>query len=521
MGVIDDPMPFGQAFGPANRPSYDDEQWAMVPRGESFAQEVIPDPGAADRKRIGSAPVFLKPSVKETRLASILTIYHEIPLAREVLLNLDRVASDYGNDSEWWTGKKIESASPPSTGEESWDVVSQHDVEDFQREIQRLMAFLTGTERAYGSADALMNMNALTRQNALNPESQFFQAWQDACRRNNQGQLIRLLYTVAVQPGDSPAHNEMHFAILELDIPDPATDIEKDTIYDLEDEALWAMSSLDVEGSAYIDSLAEVVAFRLKSPNKDARVRIPATWYPDRYLKDNREEVLKMRRKKAEIKKEMDTIRAQERKLTYFKLSSGKTVKVKDLFATAMRHDSNLVENSNEDSEVDQYALKQPSLNISEELEKVLKSIDNKLEQLEQEKEKARASLRELSKLYTEASTEPSSPPTHKYTLRGVSINKFVTYVRRRGEPNLMSMDEGDMDGVEQWWMIEYSTAGLSHVTVNKVTEDEVLTEAYAESRNCTVVYASEKAMAPRETRLPEALEVCIFFLFLRFTGCR
>lgn len=512
-------MPFGQTFGPANRPSYDDNQWAMVPRAEPCAQEVLPDPDAPDRKRGEGVPAFLKPSVKETRLASILTIYHEIPLAREVLLNLESVAADYGNDPEWWTGKKIGSAVTTWTGDDRWDAVSPQDVEDFKREIQRLMAFLTGTERAYGSADALMATSALTIQTAPNAESQFFQAWQDACRRNNQEQFIPLLYTVAVQPGDRQALNEMRFAILELDVPPPDSDIEKDTIYDLEDEALWAMSSLDVEGSAYIDSLAEVVAFRLKSlPNTDARVRIPATWYPDRYLREHRVEALTMRRKKAEIKEEMDNIRAKEKKLTHFTLPSGKTVKVKDLFAASMRHDSNLVENNEQNGEEDQYAPTQPSLNISEELEKVLKSIDLKLQQLEQEKEKARASLRELTKLYTEAPTETNSPPIHKYTLRGVSINKFKTYVSRRGEPNLMSMDEGDMDGAEQWWMIEYSTAGLQHVNIKKVTEDEVLTEAYAESRNCTVVYASEKAMAPRGRRLPEALEVCILLLPFRFS---
>lgn len=85
-----------------------------------------------------------------------------------------------------------------------------------------------------------------------------------------------------------------------------------------------------------------------------------------------------------------------------------------------------------------------------------------------------------------------------------------MTYVRRRAEPNLISMDDGDMDGLEQWWMIEYSTSSAQPVNVKKVTEDEVLTEAYGESRNCTVVYASEKAMAHRDSGLPEALEVCI-----------
>ena len=289
MGVIDTSMPFGQTFGPANRPSYDTNEWAMVPRGEAFAQEVLPDPDASDRKRREGEPAFLKPSVKETRLASILTIYHEIPLARELLLNLNNVATDYGHDPEWWTGKKIESSSPNWTGEESWDTASGQDVDDFMREIQRLMAFLTATERAYGSADSIIKMPALTFQKG-NVESQFFDAWQDACRRNNQEHHIPLLYTVALQPGERPAFAEKHFAIFDLDIPTDE-EAEKDTIYDLADEALWATSPLNMEGSAYLDSLAEVVAFSLKSfPNDHSHVRIPTTWYPDRYLKEHRAE---------------------------------------------------------------------------------------------------------------------------------------------------------------------------------------------------------------------------------------
>lgn len=386
MGIIDEPMPYGQMFGPANRPSYDDDQWAMV-RGNSYAQEVLPDPDPADRKRKADEPAFLKPSIKETRLASILTIYHEIPLARQVLMNPDNLVTDYGYDAEWWTGKQIGLPSPNWTGETSWDVASPQDIDDFMREIQRLMAFLTGTERAYGSVDALIKMPALTIQGAADVETQFFEAWCDACRRSNQEHSIPLLFTTAVQPdAGRPALQEKHFAILDLDIPHPDNvEDEKDTIYDLADEALWEVSGFEVEESAYLDTLAEVVAFRLVSRaanNTDSRVRIPATWYPDRYLKENREEALKMRQKQAEIKAEIENIRLKERKLTHFRLSPGKTVKVKDLFAASMRHDANLVENNQPDGDEDHYhgnASKESSVNISEELEKVMKSIDSKL----------------------------------------------------------------------------------------------------------------------------------------------
>lgn len=372
--------PYGQTFGPANRPSYDANEWAMVPRGNAYATEILPDPDAVDRKRKGEEPAFLKPSVEENRLASILTIYHQIPLAREVFLNKEKLASDYGSNPEWWTGTKIEANSSNWTGEASWNTPTQEDIENFLIEIQRLMAFLTGTERAYGSADALAAQKALEYQGSADVESKFFDAWKDACVKMDQAHLIKLLYSTAVQPNaaETWAPESNHFAVLDLQIPfsDSKTS-EETTIYDLADEILWQRSGFDMNNSAYLDSLGEIVAFRFASnPNSEARIRVPAIWWPDRYLKENREEVLEMRLKQADITRRISKINMKEQKLTHFTLSSGKVVKVKDLFAASMRHDENIITNSQDENTYSPNS----ETNISKELEKVMKSIDAKLQ---------------------------------------------------------------------------------------------------------------------------------------------
>jgi hypothetical protein len=80
---------------------------------------------------------------------------------------------------------------------------------------------------------------------------------------------------------------------------------------------------------------------------------------------------------------------------------------------------------------------------------------------LNEEKQKTLASLRELSKLYTAANTDPNQPPFHKYKLCGVSTANEITYLRRQAEPDLIDMD---LDGTEnsmskdQWWRIKYAT---------------------------------------------------------------
>jgi hypothetical protein len=88
---------------------------------------------------------------------------------------------------------------------------------------------------------------------------------------------------------------------------------------------------------------------------------------------------------------------------------------------------------------------------------------------LNAEKEKARNTLRQLSQLYTEPVADPTQPPNHKYTLRGVSTTKSTMYICRQAEIDLIEMglenDETPSKG-DQWWRINYSPSCLNPVTV-------------------------------------------------------
>lgn len=508
-------MPY---FGPANQSTYDESQWGMV-LGNSSAHEILPDPEPADRRRHGTLPAFLKPSVEDHRLAALLTIYHEIPLARELFLSSSDMLPDYGHDPEWWAGKVIETRRATMVDDQlsSWAEASQQDLDNFVWELQRLMAFLDKTNRSYGSVDALAKMNAVALMDAPDTEQKFFEAWKQACVKADKSSFVPFIFTDAVQPGDSddsPTQSK-YFAVLDLNLPHPSADEQADTLYDLADQALWAMSRMDAERSAYLSKPGEVVAFKIGGDSDECKmVSIPSTWYPDRYLKENREVALEMRDKKAKIRASMERIDALQRKLTYFNLASGKTVKVQDLLGAALMHDVDMISVDNVvpgafDAEIATPASSTTKLNLSAELRKVMQNIDRKLQTLDQEKEKARSSLRELSKLYTEPSEKQNQPPVHKYTLRGVSVNNYLTYIKRKAEPDLIDMDLGaevpkEMD---EWWKIEYFVSGSKPVNIEKITENEVLLSAYRDSKSCTVVYASEKAMSWPNHALPAPLE--------------
>lgn len=376
-------------FGPANRTTYDENQWGIVLRSSS-AQEVLPDPDVADRKREDGAPAFLKPSVEDYRLASILTVYHEIPLAREIFLNRKNLLPDYGHDPEWWMGKTIKSrtAAITDTSDSNLAQPTPEDCDEFIREIQRLMAFLDRTDRSYGSAEALTDMTALKQADANDVDQKFFEAWRQIYTKSDENSTVSSLFTEAVQPSvDGSPLQSKHFAILELDLPYLDNTEEMETLYDIADQALWSMSGPDVRNRAYLKHLGDVIAFRMGGNGECKNVKIPATWYPDRYIEDNIEASLDMWNKKAAIREGMQKLRSLEHKLTYYTLPSGNTIKVKDLFDASLMHDTNTISyNSVNDMNSDSYDTELASgpksvdgMNLSGELQSLMKSIDKKL----------------------------------------------------------------------------------------------------------------------------------------------
>ncbi|KAH7321720.1 hypothetical protein BKA65DRAFT_512841 [Rhexocercosporidium sp. MPI-PUGE-AT-0058] len=491
-------------FGPATRSQYEQGQWDMVPIGKTSSREIL-DPEPADRKREPGAPAFLKPMAQDTRLNAVITIYHEIPLARNVFLYSRKELPSYGHDSEWWSGKSIETQVVTVQGEETL-------LEDCDAELQRLMAFLDKTDRSYGSVEPLADSHDVKRAYRSQPDlpSAVFSAWKLACERVEpprevDKEMIDMIFSAGVpSEAQDTARDEKTFAMLELDLP--PKDSSQETFYDIADEVLWPqLGSFELAECPYLSRIAEVISFKVDGSGDRKPVEIPTVWYPDRYLKSGRQAALDMRLQKREVEKELTRIRTLEEKLSLVPTRTGKIVKVQDLFKASLKHDVAELEGDQEsliDVDVDMMASQRQAKaaeRLSDEMQKILASIDKKLLALEGEKEKALAELRQLSKLYTEPSNDPDAPQLHKYTLRGVSTSKSTFYICRRSEPDLIDME---MDTPDQWWRIHYAPMGYNPVTVEKTTEEKVI-EAAKESKNMILVYASEDAMNVFKYNLP------------------
>ncbi|KAM3081480.1 hypothetical protein ACMFMG_004939 [Clarireedia jacksonii] len=451
-------------FGPATRTEYEHGRWDLVPI--SSVQEILLDPEPADRQRdaVNQVPAFLKPSVEDHRLGALLTIYHSIPMAKEIFMNRLSQETYYPHEPEWWTGKPI--SKPICSGREDQYLVDED--RRFGQELQRVMAFLDRTDRSYGSADVIANLPFLAEQAEFAVESKFFLAWHNYM--GSHGSLKHLFSTGVPGVDNEQTQDPKTFAILDLQLPNK--DSLCGTLYDVADETLWHARDFKLSNSSYLEHIGDIISFRLEGANKwedQKPVHIPLVWYPDRYLESARKEALDMRIKKAAVEERMKRITERENFLTYYTDKNGKILKVEDIFNLSLKHDQGMVHDGHppDDLDGDSEMTQPPKGDLSAKLSKVMSDINNKLKALEEEKEKAKAAWRELSKLYTDPAT--SSRPLHKYTLRGVSLNKETTYLCKAGEPDLIDMQltDGDQSQDEgQWWRINYNTSSSTPVSV-------------------------------------------------------
>lgn len=292
MSLSDNPNHFGQEtgvvnanvpnFGPANRDYYDEQNWAMT-RPFANVREVCVDPDPEERKKIDGQPVFLRPAEEPDHLSALLTIFHAIPMARELLLLRNQVAADYGYDPKWWDGQGISMPQELPAGDAGSQPSSKDDI---ILETQRLMAFLDGTKRAFGSAAAVSAGVRMVRSwSAERRIEKFLESWgMKAAAGRPDDQPSVLFLNRIIQKSDpmdeEPIEKSFMLADLSVDSNRP------ETLYDVFDENLWADIPDKELGDIWLDRIADVFTVRLtaSASNDGVGVKIPAVWYPDRYM---------------------------------------------------------------------------------------------------------------------------------------------------------------------------------------------------------------------------------------------
>ncbi|KAI0101562.1 hypothetical protein GGR51DRAFT_530127 [Nemania sp. FL0031] len=328
-GVIDHETS-SKYFGPANRPEYDSELWAMVPT-KAAAETDPADPPASNRKRDIDAPAFLR-QTKNYRMGALLSIYSKIPLARNFLLRCGGPAPTYGHNTEWWKGKPILRKDILAKMARGEDVLGEDARPDFVDELHRLVAFLDISDRSYASVDNLADTKAIDPDPGSwrsDAEDGLFRALRDIGLTTPNSGVEHMMTTgeitrVVPPPTDQSETDEQNeeeeinspFFFLDIEIDDDSYNWVN-TIYDALDHLLWsdALSLGQSERAFPHDATmavllkpAEVLTLRIGGSGLVKPCEIPAVFYADRYMSSRKDLAIRFQAQIHEIKRALKNL---------------------------------------------------------------------------------------------------------------------------------------------------------------------------------------------------------------------
>ncbi|EEP78827.1 predicted protein [Uncinocarpus reesii 1704] len=541
----------GTQFGPANRDYYDNASWAMTTYNDPTPRQPCMHPDPEERKRENGFPAFCRPLASAEYLGACITILHSIPLSREAFISRNRLIPDYGHHPFWWNGEPIDT---PPTGNDS----QSRNSDKVFVEAQRLMAFLDGTTRAFGTITSLVDILTSGRNRPEKVLPEFLEQWQREAFLKNRNQPSSNLFESTLLTKSSnpqPQISRFPFCVAEMEFePD-----ENETLYDVIDNFLWQGTPPNKPHSTWLGKIAPIFTMRLRVSGKTTRpvgVKIPATWYPDRYLEANQGFVQELRERRLDAEADLEKLKDLIEDYSTAILPGGQATPFKTLLENAIAGTNKVVKGTRTDTSADSSDDTWETILTAEETEKLvgdLKSlaekIDRRLATLSQKEQQVKESLKRFSKSLTEKDDDSEKPPHHKYTLRGVSTHPHLMYVLKRvpGAKNMRDIfPDMTFENEWEWWRISFSVEdgkntthrpiqdplrvsrsdGSSYLldrtkprilipnhqepygyTITPARELEVLQAAKEDHSSVLLVYANEDAVQYEGAELPEPLQ--------------
>lgn len=519
----------GRYFGSADRPHYPASQWALAPIASS--REVVEHPPAFKRRRVPGQPAFLRSSSDTDYNASLLTIYHSIPLAREALLLPSLHIYSYGHDPEWWSGTTNENDKILSSPEYR---AGDDDQRRYLAEVQCLMAFLDNTSRAYGSVDALSGMRHYQNSETDDKWTKLFEAWRTAAVRQSPDQPLTQVFTSVGARSSGPLI--------------PGTDIEEKEMFQLEgavrgapsltavlDKVLWYDVPNEALDDVWLERLSHIFTLRIyndATAATDLGVDPIEVLYLDRYTSERKDVVLRMRQRRQILLREIDRWSRAQYKVAHLpNVHTGPSpADMKSILETA----KGLVPTAMDESlrSANDYTSRlTPADNgpVQQHMDALIAQVDANVKKLGQKKAELDLQIRAIMSDLTDPE-QSSAPLKNKYTLQGVSTKPNITYLRRHN-PDLIDLDEESDDAHEswQWWRLAWgeeneqqlgelssqingipellTNSAASPYSVRKVTLEEVLHSTRNENTMATLVYADSTAMDFAQSPLSTSLQ--------------
>ncbi|KAL7945544.1 hypothetical protein V8C42DRAFT_323454 [Trichoderma barbatum] len=529
-------------FGPANRSEYDQDNWAMVPVGPLKSR--LPNaPSPTQRKRTPETPAFLiqgSNSVGQHTLGGLLTIFNQIPLARNTLLQCGSPAASYGFNSEWWNGQEIlppEALQQMHLEQTEWgyDSVPRP---NFEEEIHRLMAFLDSTERSYASVNTLTSLIPDAR---AGTEKQFYAYLGE----NHGSKMLEPLYQEAilgsVGGGADDEIQEARFGLLEFDHSRLEYAHIK-TLYEALDYLMWGdvLSWHDADETAKIATfrkMGEVLSIKVGNDGPLDSFDIPEVLYPERYLESRKEEAKRIASTLLETKNALASVTTEERRLqewqddwnqlTFNKMdmihkATDQWKAFSEYLETAGRFqameasgfDTNKYPNYRDAPCQMTEEQAKHSEQVDEVLlltERILHDMEAKTQDLRAQLEQIQAKQRFLGRLLTvpDKPGRPKPLTCKKYLLRGVATDRDIVYVCQRRY--LESVEPEDPSSpIDEWWRLEYCPNEEQLLRSEKVEIERVLRDVWHETKTPLLIYATEEAVSMPRAPLSDALNMFV-----------
>ncbi|KAI0140569.1 hypothetical protein GGR57DRAFT_509343 [Xylariaceae sp. FL1272] len=547
-------------FGPANRHQYDIDQWAMVPTGPT-ANPKYSVPASSTRRREAGVPVILRQSKDHHHLAPLMSIYNQIPLAKNALLVCGRSARDYGHNPDWWRGIPILSQ---TTHPGAWGDDVQTDLFE---ELHRLMAFLDKSDRSYGNADMLADARADIEGLSswdYDADLRFFKAIKGWAKRHPGSGMESMTTTgslASLSPNEDEDSEDHDFSILVIDFNNDGNYDDVSTLYDALDHMMWDVALLsDLARFAVLSRPADVFTIRFAGGGLRKACDIPAVFYLDRYMDERKHLAMHFRRQMHFIRTKLRDLEAAATTRLRCRGEHG-CAALKDIAADHSTLDcaqkmidlaQELITRRSRDGQWRQrqeqwagggaysiddlrlihtwagpFELREEELTELRSLQRLIEDLEEEKRQVtlytttyEQEKERLDGYLDVVRKRLTCQEHEANDElfvfradkvayhaeywnPCRRYLLRGVVLSKELSYVCVRSGS---AQDEAS----DQWWKMDCSEGDATPAVPEKTTLDDVLIMAGTRAKTPILVYASEEALQAEPTILPDALRMFI-----------
>ncbi|EGU80573.1 hypothetical protein FOPG_06128 [Fusarium oxysporum f. sp. conglutinans race 2 54008] len=537
-GIIGTSEPPPPHFGPANRETYVAADWAIVqsdPMKESSVNEFTP----SKRKRAPGAPAMLVISSAqggEHRLGGLLTVLHEIPLARNILLGIGSPATTYGCNNDWWRGQIILSPEvlAKMAEEGSSDPSVHKSGSAFEDEVHRLMAFLDSTERGYGSVSVLADILADSDKQGM--EKQFYEML--GKRYPDVAQPMMQVAGVSMFYGDDE-EEVASFGLLEIEHFQHEYSYIK-TLYEALDHVMWSDTvGLDKihDGSkmAFFKKMGDVLVLDTTGDGPSDSFEIPLEFYPERYLMNRKDEARRIQHGWCQTKEQTKRILDKKEQLvslagTWGDATNDKGAVLKKAIDQWEGYRSYLesflrfktLEKSGFDidkypdyrtapPDVDDnvYLESQKVTDVIDYSESLLVDLETKMKGLDVELEQITAKQRALGRLLTvpDKPSRPKPMSCKRYLLRGLVASSSVLYVCQREEADLIDLSDVETKPRDQWWRLAYTPYGDQAVRAEKTTIDIVLVDIWKDTKKPLLVYATEDALGTPKDHLSSQLE--------------